>query len=161
MKPNIEKMPAFLFKWRFLIAIVISLTLLLLHGCKKKETTPIQDTYQQYFEENVLNRDYIVEYASDNGTNLTSQFNGYVFKLFKNTFSDGPMTAIKSGNTFTGMWSSNDDYSKLVITLNQPSIPAEFNFINRQWRFTKKAFPVMELGPWGSTETDTLHMRRL
>src|SRR5215212_1398799 len=63
MKPIKENMPAFLFRWRFLIAILISLTLLLIHGCKKKETTPIQDTYQQYFEQNVLNRDYIVELA--------------------------------------------------------------------------------------------------
>ena len=150
-----------MFKWRFVIAILFSLTLLLLQGCKKKETSPIQDTYARFFEENVLNRDYIVEFAYDNGNNLTSQYNGYVFKLFKNTFSEGPMTAIKGSTTYTGTWSSNDDYSKLVITINQPSTPAEFIFINRQWRFAKKAFPVMELSPWGSPEADSLYMRRL
>jgi len=161
MKPSKETMPALLFKWRFFIAIIFSLTLLLLLGCKKKESAPIQDAYQKYFEENVLNRDYKVDFASDNGTDITAQFNGYLFKLYKNTFSDGPMTGIKNGITITGTWSSNDDYSKLVINLNQPSIPAEFGFINRQWRFTKKDFPVMELAPWGSTEPDILHMKRL
>ena len=48
--------------------------------------------------------------------------------------------------------------SKLVITL--PTTPSIFVFLNREWRFTKKALPEMELAPWGTTEPLVLHMLR-
>lgn len=154
-------MPAILFKFRYLIIIIFSLLLLLMQGCKKKESTPRQETYQQYFEENVLNKEYIVEFASDNGSVITSLYSGYIFKLYKNTLTNGPMTGVKNGTTTSGTWTSNDDYSNLIIILNQPSIPTELTFMNRQWRFTKKAFPVMELAPWDTSDPDILYMRRL
>ncbi len=87
---------------------------------------------------------------------------GYNFILTKTTsFYDGPMTGTKAGITYSGTWTSNDDYSKLVINLTGTPTPAEFNFINRPWKFTKKAFPIMELSPWGSTDPKILHMERL
>jgi hypothetical protein len=33
-------------------------------------------------------------------------------------------------------------------------------FLNREWRFTKKSLPQMELAPWGTTEPLVLHMLR-
>jgi hypothetical protein len=71
------------------------------------------------------------------------------------------MTGTKDGVTISGTWGSNSDYSRLNISLTNPSAPAEFSFINRSWRFTRKNFPVMELAPWGSTAPIVLHMRRL
>jgi len=68
------------------------------------------------------------------------------------------LQAIKNGVTYTGTWSSNDDYSKLVITLPNP--PSEFSFLSREWRFTSKNLPTLELAPWGSTDPIVLHMRR-
>jgi hypothetical protein len=144
---------------RIWIAITLAVVLLLSGGCVKKEITQVQqDALQQYFETNILNRDFTVQLATDNGTDYTPQYSGYLFKLLKNTLADGPMTATKSGMVYTGTWSCNSDYSKLTITL--PSSPAEFGFLNREWKFTKKAVPLMELAPWGTTEPKVLHMER-
>ncbi len=154
-------MPGFIYKLRFIIAIVFAALLLLSSsGCKKiAEATTSQSALEQYFEQNILNRDFIVQYASDNGTEITSQFNGFTFRLLKNTYYDGAMTATNSTSSLTGTWNCNSDYSKLVISL--PSSITVFTFLNREWKFTKKSVPVMELAPWGSTEPDILHMERL
>ncbi len=143
---------------RIWTAIAIA-TILLLSGCKKAITQAQEDFLQQYFETNLLNKDFIVKLATDNGTDLTAQYSGYNFKLLKNTLADGPMTATKGSTVYNGTWSANEDYSKL--TINFPSAPPEFSFIVRAWRFTKKAVPVMELAPWGTSEPKVLHMERL
>ncbi len=128
-------------------------------GCSKSAVQAAQATYaQQQFEDNILNKNFRVYLATDNGTDLTAQFTGYTFVLYKSTYFNGPMTAVKNGTTYNGSWSSNDDYSKLVITF--PSAPPEFIFLNREWKFTKKALPIMELAPWGTLEPKVLHMER-
>ena len=138
-----------------------AIVILFLQGCKKDGLTPKEQLYQKYFEQNVLNSDFIVSLATDNGTNLTAQYSGWVFKLLKNTYFDGPMTAVKNGQTYTGTWACNDDFSKLTININMPDVPADLIFINRSWRFTKKDLPVMELAPWGTSDPIVLHMQRL
>ncbi len=128
-------------------------------GCSKKAVETAQATYyQQQFEDNILNKNFRVHLAMDNGVDLTAQFTGYTFVLYKSTYYNGPMTAVKNGTTYNGTWSSNDDYSKLVITFS--SSPPEFIFLNREWKFTKKALPIMELAPWGTLEPKVLHMER-
>jgi hypothetical protein len=150
--------PEKLFNMRLLIAVACAV-LLLFASCKKSIVAEAQQSVlEQYFEQNILNKDFTVHYAVDNGSDLTSQYNGYLFKLLKNTLLNGPMTATKGAVTYNGTWSCNDDYSKLVITL--PLAPSEFNFLTREWKFTKKAVPIMELAPWGSLEPKVLHMER-
>lgn len=152
-------MPLFIYNSRFIIALCMA-ALLLFTGCKKGGTiTPNQNALEQYFEENVLNKDFTVHFASDNGADITSQFSGFTFKLLKNTYYDGAMTATNSLFTINGTWSSNSDYSKLVITLPSTTFPS-FAFLSREWKFTKKAIPILELAPWGTTEPDILHMQR-
>ena len=133
--------------------------MLFLNGCSKSAIEAAQLNFlQQQFEENFLNKNFRVYLATDNGADLTSQYTGYTFVLLKTTFNNGPMTAVKNAVTYNGTWSSNEDYSKLVISF--PSSPAEFVFINREWKFTKKSLPIMELAPWGTTEPKVLHMER-
>jgi hypothetical protein len=134
--------------------------LFVLLSCKKTEQVYVNNVLEQYFEQNILNNDFTVSYAYDRGTTLTSQYDGWVFRLLKNTYYDGPMTAVKNGVTYTGTWSSNSDYGKLDIQINQPSVPTECLFLNRSWRFTQKALPTMKLAPWGSTDSIVLHMQR-
>ena len=143
------------------IMYVASLTLLFfIAGCSKSEVVAAaQTTYvQQQFEDNFLNKNFRVHLATDNGVDLTTRYTGYTFILQKSTYYNGPMTATKSGITYNGTWSSNDDYSKLVITF--ASTPAEFVFLTREWKFTKKSLPIMELAPWGTLEPKVLHMER-
>ena len=141
----------------FFLSAVIMLTVL--NGCSKSAVEAAQTTYyQQQFEDNILNKNFRVYLATDNGVDLTAQYTGYTFVLYKSTYYNGPMTAVKNGVTYNGTWSSNDDYSKLVITF--PSTPTEFVFITREWKFTKKALPIMEMAPWGTLEPKVLHMER-
>ncbi len=160
--PKFKNMPELFYRSRFIIAIVIAV-ILLCSSCSKSPldilNQPSQSFLQQYFEDNILNRDFKVKLATDSTVDLTTQFSGYTFRLTKNTLLNGPMTAVNGSLTYTGTWSSNDDYSKLVISL--PSSVTAFIFLNREWRFTKKAVPIMELAPWGTTEPKVLHMERL
>ena len=118
MDLKIKNMPATLYKYRFVIAVVCAL-LLLLTSCKKLALlSGDQSTLEKYFAENVLNRNFIVDFASNSGTDITSQYTGYNFVLTKDTsFYNGNMTGTKEGVTYSGTWSSNSDYSKLVINL--------------------------------------------
>lgn len=118
--------------------------------------TGTSSALEQYFEANVLNQPFIINLATNNGVDITSQYNGYIFKMLKTDFYHGPVEVTKGTSTYTGTWSSNSDYSKLVITL--PTTPSEFVFLNREWRFTKKNPPQLELAPWGTTEPLVLHM---
>lgn len=161
-------MPALIYKKRFVIAVVCSV-LLMMFGCKKKAEDKVVPILQQYFEQNILNRDFKVNYAVDiNGTDsteITSDYTGYTFRLEKNTTTnsntDGPMNAKLNGAVVcTGIWTCTEEYGKLGISLTTPAIPA-FGFLNRDWKFTYKGFPVMKLAPWGSAAPKILYMERL
>ena len=161
-------MPALFYKTRFLIAIICSILLLAL-GCKKTAETQTESLVQQIFEQNILNRDFIVNYAANisgvDTIDITTDYTGYVFRLEKNTTTnsntDGPMNAKVNGTVVcTGTWSCTEEYGKLGISLTNPTI-ASFDFINRDWKFTEKAFPIMKLAPWGAASPKILYMERL
>ncbi len=134
------------------------LSFLLLGISCKKSGDANNPVLEQLFESNILNRDFTVSLATDNGTDLTANYAGYTFQLSKTDFYHGPLQAKKNGTTFTGTWSSNSDYSQLIITLPNP--PSEFSFLSRSWRFTSKNFPTLALAPWGSNDPIVLHMYR-
>jgi hypothetical protein len=138
--------------------LILFLFLLLSISCKKPGDTGTNPLLEQYFESNVLNRNFTVSHAEDNGTDLTTNYSGYVFVLLKTDFYHGALQATKNGTIYTGSWSSNNDYSKLVITLSTP--PSEFDFLSRDWRFTSKNFPTLKLAPWGSSNALVLYMLR-
>ena len=150
-----------IFNYRFIIALICAV-LLLLSGCKKAIEDIPAETLQGYFEKNILNKNFVVELATDTSVDKTSLYTGYSFILTKTTlYTEGPMTGTKDGFVYTGTWKSNSDYSQLAINLNAPAIPTEFIFLNRIWRFTKKSLPIMELAPYGTTDPKVLHMRRV
>ena len=139
------------------ISIIVLCCLLIFTSCKKGGGLN-NALLEKYFETNVLNRNFTVSLATDNNTDLTANYTGYIFVLLETDLYHGPLKASKGGAVYMGTWSSNDDYSKLDITLSVP--PQEFTFLNRAWRFTSKSFPTLKLSPWGSTEALVLHMYR-
>ncbi len=159
--PKFDTISTFMFNNRFIIALLCA-ALLLAAGCKKTVEDISDNTLQKYFEDNILNKPFVVNYALDDSTDRTAEFDGYTFILTKTTsYFDGPMTGTKGDTVITGTWASNEDYGKLVINLTNPTPPASFSYLNRAWRFTRKSLPVMELAPWGTTDPKVLHMRRL
>lgn len=143
------------------IGLISSLAILaILNGCGKSSIVEQvqQNAYEKQFEDNILNQNFRVQMATDNGVVLTPEYDGYTFRLMKATSYNGLLTAQKNSVTYNGSWSCNEDYSKLVISL--PIAPPEFIFLTREWKFTKKSLPIMELAPWGTTEPKVLHMER-
>lgn len=113
---------------------------------------------QQFFETNILNRNFVVTLAQDSSGNITSDYNGYVFVLLKTDFYHGPLKATKGSTEYDGTWSADSDYGKLTITL--PDSPPEFQFLTRSWRFIKKDIPTLQLAPWGTSQPYLLNMTR-
>ena len=145
----------------YFIALIISFFCFTSCGKELKEAvngTGTSSALEKYFEDNILNKNFIINLATNNGVDITANYNGYLFKMTKTDYYHGPAIVTKGSNTYNGTWSSNSDYSKLVITL--PSTPSEFVFLNREWRFTKKSLPQLEMAPWGTTEPLVLHMLR-
>jgi len=160
---KLNKMSAIVFKRSFRVAAVCCMLLCIMGSCKKLAlATASQSDIEKYFAENVLNRTFVVDFASNNGTDITSQYTGCDFVLTNTTsYYNGNMTGTKNGVTYSGTWSTNSDYSKLVINLTTPAIPTEFIFLNGDWKFTKKDVPVLKLAPYASSEPKILYMRRL
>lgn len=155
------EIPVMIYNNRLFVVLILAAALLL-SSCKKKVEDISQQTLQEYFEETILNKNFIVEYAKDTAEVITGDYFADTFVMKKgSTYYDGVMTGKNGGITYTGTWSSNEDYSRLVININSPVPPSSYTFLNRPWRFTKKSLPIMELAPWGTTDPKVLHMRRL
>lgn len=133
------------------IAIVSALP-----ACKKG----VQQTLMEaYFEKNILNQSFVITLAMDRGTDLTADYAGYTFVLKKGSdYYNGMLLVSKGGYQYAGTWVSNEDYGKLIISLQVP--PNEFTFLAREWRFTSKNIPVLKFAPWGSSENIALTMER-
>ncbi len=165
---NLKKEYRYIYNYKSLVMIKqISNKLILLIFCAaifvscKKNNSSNSGTgtiVEQLFESEILNHDFIVNLAIDNGVNYTSNYNGYTFRLLKTDYYNGPFTAKKGTTTYTGTWSSNTDYSKLTITL--PTTPSEFVFLTREWRFISKNLPQLKLSPWGSSAPIELDILR-
>jgi hypothetical protein len=78
-------------------------------------------------------------------------YGDYVFKLYKNTYYDGPFEARNSTDTFTGTWVSNDDYSKLILDIAGTSA---LDWVSIDWKFKSKSTTTLELVPWFNTDGD-------
>ena len=77
---------------------------------------------------------------NDNGVNETNHYTGYDFQ-FSNT---GVITAIKSGNTTPGSWSSGNDDSQLKLILNFGSV-TPFSELNDDWHVTLQNSSIIKL----------------
>lgn len=111
---------------------------------------------QQFFETNILNRDYIVSLAKDASGDITGEYEGYVFRLLKTDYYHGTLKVTKDGTVYEGTWRCDNDYGKLTIDL--PASPGVFAFLTGDWRFLKKDIPTLQLAPWGSADQVQLNM---
>jgi hypothetical protein len=126
-------------------------------GCKKKKQEIIEEKVynptflNKYFEDNILNRDITVTEARFQGRDTTPMYSGYVFKLLKNTYYDGPFEARHNGNLYTGTWTCNEDYSKLTLDIKQTGA---LEWVSISWKFTNKTTTVLEIVPWFTFDGD-------
>lgn len=150
------------FKWRFAVAIAAAMIIFYLCSCKKIVENTQMDIAQQYFKNNILNSDFIIDSAYLNNTDITSRFTGFSIRLLEGAdLTTGQITAKKGDSTISGTWLATEQYGKLTVTFVSP--PTGFEFFNRSWRFLEKNLPVMKLAPWGMPDPalTRLYMRRL
>lgn len=119
-----------------------------------QESLPLE----QFFETNILNKNFIVSFAQDSAVDITSDYNGYLFQLQETDLYHGPLKVTNGSSMYTGTWACDSDYGKLTITL--PDTPVLFQFLTRDWRFISKNIPTMQLAPWGTTQPYFLNMTR-
>jgi len=134
----------------------ITLFVMGMNSCKKKEEIITQKAYEpstmnKFFEDYILNKDIRVFQAKFEGRDTTAMFSDYIFKLYKNTYYDGPFEARTSTDTFTGTWECNEDYSKLILNIKKNSA---LNWVSISWKFKSKTTSSMELIPWFDTDGD-------
>ncbi len=135
---------------------IFLLPFVFLMSCNKEKN--LGSLQEKLFEKNLLNQNFVVSYADNNGTILTNNYTGYIFILSKIDYYHGPMKATKDGISYSGTWSANDDYGKLIITL--PDIPVELKFLSRAWRFKSKSLTLLKLAPWGEGEGINVHLSK-
>jgi len=140
---------------RFAGVILCLLWISVFCSCKKHKTIE-EKVYEpsflnKYFEDNILNRDITISMAKFEGRDTTPMYSGYVFRLLKNTYYDGPFQAKLNDSTYTGTWQCNEDYSK--ITLNIKNTGA-LQWVSISWKFTNKTTTVLEMIPWFNTDGD-------
>ncbi len=141
-----------LFTYLFLTFLIFNFS------CKKSIENVSHSLAEKYFEKYVIGNDFLVTLAKDSTSDITSEYKNYKFVLLETDLLHGPLKATTGSSTYMGTWQTNEDYSKLDISLPD-SIPV-FKFLSRSWRFTKKANPTLELAPWGSSAPVQLHMTR-
>lgn len=142
---------------RLCYGLLIFVMICSLASCKKK-ISPDNVFLQQYFEQNVLGREFVITLAKDHDQDITADYKGYIFKLVKDDFYHGPLEITRAGSVYEGTWRCDEDFGKLTITL--PDSPAEFAFIDREWRFTSKDLPVLKLTPWVGHNSAALNLTR-
>src|SRR5882757_2606673 len=101
-------------------------------SCSKKDgTMPATETN---FDAAVLNKDFYIGSANNDGTDITAQFNGYVFKYSKSNSVAGYVIANNNLLNFNGTWTTSADFS--TITLAFSNAPDDFNFMNNTWKIS-------------------------
>ena len=125
-------------------------SLLLGFSCKKALQNLDQSVLEKYFEKYVIGSDFVVTLAKDSTADITPMYEGYKFVLLETDLYHGPLKATKGSDVYYGTWATNNDYSKLDISL--PDTIPGFPFLSRSWRFTKKDNPTLQLAPWGSSD---------
>ena len=132
----------------------ILFSVLIFVSCSKKkleEKAYEPSTMNKYFEDYILNKDITVTEAKFEGRDTTGMYNGYVFKLVKGTYNDGPFEARKGGDLQTGTWQCNDDYSKLTLNITSNDT---LKWISINWKFKSKTLSSLEIIPWFTSDGD-------
>jgi hypothetical protein len=106
--------------------------ILLLNGCSKDENnTPAWPGNQLLIDKN-----FSVPYAKDNGADVTANYNGIIFRFAGPATSlTGTATAANSLFTVTGTWTMNSSRDKISFSFPTNLLP-DLAFMNKTWKIT-------------------------
>ncbi len=118
---------------------IILIMLATLSSCKKDDTSS-STSNTSVLNSTVQQGSWKVTSYIDSGTDETNHYTGYVF-----TFqTGGVVSAVKTGSTVNGTWSSGNDDSQLKLILNFGTT-APFQELNSDWHVTQQSSTMIKL----------------
>jgi hypothetical protein len=130
-----------------------------LSSCTKgDDNSATNASSQQYFSTNVVNHDFAVLMATDNGTDITANYNGINFRFADTATLAGTATASNSLLTVHGTWTVDAAYDKITFSFPTTTLTS-LSFMNKQWQFMNRNSQAIDLKA-ANGETDELHFTR-
>lgn len=134
--------------------IIVMALAIVVSSCNKSDDDVSPSTVNSTFQ----NGKWKVANYNDSGNDETSHFTGYEFEFA----SGGSLTAVKSGNTVTGTWSTGSDDSQTKIYIAFGSV-TPFDELNDDWKVVDKTSSIINLEDvsGGNGGTDYLRFEKL
>jgi hypothetical protein len=131
----------------FLLIICFGISI---SSCKKL----VQKQEENEAIEIITNGVWTVQQYTENGTDITSSFSGYVFQ-FK---QDGTVVGTKDSVSTTGTWSA--DVNNYTITSNFPSVGNPLNRLNSVWKITDSSLDYVVANTTINDSTENLRLQK-
>lgn len=120
-------------------SIYVLLILISFVACKKDDNSSSSNS-QTVLNSTVQQGTWKVTSYINSGTDETNHFAGYEFHFN----SGGVLTAVKSGNTTNGTWSSGTDDSQLKLIINFGTTDP-LQKLNDDWHVTQQSTSIIKL----------------
>ena len=128
------------------------LIILLFSGCKKLLENAVQDAIIQA----MTNGQWVITSFTQNGTDITSTFNGYKFQYYSNK----TVNAIKNGTVEkTGNWDGNA--TTMTIWADFPNATMPLNLINGSWLINNNSWTFVVASQTNGTDVKTMRLEKL
>jgi hypothetical protein len=102
----------------------------------------------------ITNGQWYVKIYTDNGTDITSSFSGYVFQ-FK---QDGTVVGVNGTTSVTGTWSA--DVNNYTITSNFPNAVSPLIKLNGVWKITDSSVSYVVANATINDSTENLRLEK-
>ena len=118
-------------------------------GCKKTVQQIVGDAILQAMTDG----QWVITSFTQNGTDITSSFNGYKFKYYGNKTVD----AIKNGTVEqTGTWDGNA--TSMTTSANFSGASAPLSLINGTWHINNNSWTYIAVSQTNGSETKTMRL---
>jgi hypothetical protein len=102
----------------------------------------------------ITNGVWYVQTYTQNSTDITSSFSGYVFQFNQ----DGTVTGTKDSVSTTGTWAA--DVNARTITSNFPAPPVPLNMLNSVWKITDSGVDYVVANTIINDSTENLRLQK-
>jgi hypothetical protein len=130
----------------------------LLSSCSKENNAMTSTTAAYYFTHNTVNQELVIQSATDDGTDITANFNGIAFLLTDTATFAGTVDAHNDLLNVHGTWTIDDAYDKITFSFPTPPL-STLSFLNKQWQYIDRNSETINLRA-ANGESDEVHFIR-
>ena len=117
-----------------LVAMLSFCAATLFNGCKKNDTATTSDTLPA--DQKLIDHNLLISFAKDDGSDITSNYTGLVFKYNGTAKSlSGSATAANGILNVTGTWALNATRNRITFAF-PTNVISELSYLNKQWEIT-------------------------